>query len=130
MTMPKCSSSPAKRFLVSRCGVVYVGGNVGRPGAYPLCESNHTTVSEVMALAQGVKANSYGQRTLLFRTTETGTRLVQKIKTEDVLRGKTTDITLQPDDILFVPPSNLKAVGKIALGSAIGFATQAYFYIH
>jgi DNA uptake protein ComE-like DNA-binding protein len=29
--------------LVSRCGVVYVGGNVGRPGAFPLCDSNHTT---------------------------------------------------------------------------------------
>ncbi len=46
--------------LVSRCGVVYVGGNVARPGAFPLCESNHTTLSEVIALAQGTKPNSYG----------------------------------------------------------------------
>ncbi len=45
--------------LVSRCGVVYVGGNVGRPGAFPICDSNHTTLSEVIALAQGTKANSY-----------------------------------------------------------------------
>ena len=121
---------PGETVLVSRCGVVYVGGNVGRPGAYPLCDSNHTTMSEVIALAQGIKPNSYGQRTLLFRTTETGTRLVEKVKVEAVLRGKGTDITLQPDDIIFIPPSSLKAVGKIALGSAIGFATQAYFYIH
>ena len=42
--------------MVSRCGVVYIGGNVGRPGAYPLCDSNHTTLSEVMALAQGIRA--------------------------------------------------------------------------
>ncbi len=121
---------PGETVLVSRCGVVYVGGNVGRPGAFPLCESNHTTISEVMALAQGIKPNSYGQRTLLLRTTEAGTRLVQKVRVEDVLRGKRADITLQPDDILFVPPSGLKAVSKIALGSAIGFATQAYFYLH
>ena len=121
---------PGETVLVSRCGVVYVGGNVGRPGAFPLCESNHTTISEVMALAQGIRPNSYGQRTLLLRTTEAGTRLVQKVKVEDVLRGKETDITLQPDDILFVPPSGLKAVSKIALGSMIGFATQAYFYLH
>jgi hypothetical protein len=53
-----------------------------------------------------------------------------KIRVEDVLRGKRADITLQPDDILFVPPSGLKAVSKIALGSMIGFATQAYFYLH
>jgi polysaccharide biosynthesis/export protein len=116
--------------LVSRCGVVYVGGNVTRPGAFPLCESNHTTLSEVIALAQGTKPNSYSQKTLLLRTSGNGTRVVQKIKLEDVLRGRTVDITMQPDDILFVPPSILKAAGKTALVAAIGFATQAYFYIH
>ncbi len=114
--------------LVSRCGVAYIGGNVGRPGAYPLCDSNHTTLTELLALAQGIKPTSYGQRTLLFRTSETGTRLVQNIKAEDVLRGKKTDVILQPDDILFVPPSILKAVGKTALTAAVGFATQAFFY--
>jgi polysaccharide export outer membrane protein len=116
--------------LVSRCGVVYVGGNVTRPGAFPLCESNHTTLSEVIALAQGTKPNSYSQKTLLLRSSGNGTRVVQKIKLEDVLRGRTVDITMQPDDILFVPPSILKAAGKTALVAAIGFATQAYFYIH
>jgi polysaccharide biosynthesis/export protein len=114
--------------LVSRCGVVYVGGNVGRPGAFPLCDSNHTTLSEVIALAQGTKPSSYSQRTLLLRTAEGGTRVVQKVKLEDVLRGRAVDITMQPDDILFIPPSILKAAGKTALTAAVGFATQAYFY--
>jgi polysaccharide export outer membrane protein len=114
--------------LVSRCGVVYVGGNVARPGAFPLCESNHTTLSEVIALAQGTKPNSYGQRTLLLRSSGNGTRVVQKVKLEDVLRGRTVDITMQPDDILFVPPSTLKAAGKTALTAAVGFATQAFFF--
>ena len=116
--------------LVSRCGVVYVGGNVGRPGAYPLCESNHTTLSQVIALAQGTKPNSYSQRTILLRSSSNGTRVVQNVKVEDVLRGKKVDITMQPDDILYVPPSILKAAAKTALISAIGFATQAYFYVH
>jgi hypothetical protein len=47
-----------------------------------------------------------------------------------VLRGKKVDITMQPDDILFIPPSVLKAAGKTAIVAAIGFATQAYFYVH
>jgi polysaccharide export outer membrane protein len=114
--------------LVSRCGVVYVGGNVNKPGAYPLCESNHTTLSEVIALAQGAKPSSYTQRTLLLRTSGSGTRVVQKIKLEDMLRGRQVDITMQPDDIVFIPPSILKAAGKTALTAAVGFATQAYFY--
>jgi polysaccharide export outer membrane protein len=115
--------------LVSRCGVVYVGGNVGRPGAYPLCDSNHTTLSEVVALAQGTKPSSWSQRTLLLRTSGSGTRVVQTVKLDDVLRGRKMDITMQPDDILFVPPSALKAASKVALTAAIGFATQAYFYV-
>jgi polysaccharide export outer membrane protein len=114
--------------LVSKCGVVYVGGNVTRPGAFPLCESNHTTLSEVIALAQGSKPNSYSQRTILMRTSANGTRVVQTVRLEDVLRGKKVDITMQPDDIIYIPPSILKAAGKTALIAAVGFATQAYFY--
>jgi polysaccharide biosynthesis/export protein len=115
--------------LVSRCGVVYVGGNVGRPGAFPLCESNHTTLSQVIALASGVRPSSWGQKSLLLRSSGNGTRVVEKIKLEDVLRGKRTDVIMQPDDIVFVPPSDLKAVAKITIQSAVGFATQAYFYL-
>jgi polysaccharide biosynthesis/export protein len=114
--------------LVSRCGVVYVGGNVGRPGAFPICDSNHTTLSQVIALAQGTKPNSYANRTILLRSSGSGTRVVQKVKLDAVLRGQMVDITMQPDDILFIPPSVLKAAGKTALTAAIGFATQAYFY--
>ena len=114
--------------LVSRCGVVYVGGNVTRPGAFPLCESNHTTLTEVIALAQGTKPSSWSQRTLLLRASPGGTRVVQKVRLEDVLRGRAVDITMQPDDILFIPPSVLKAASKTALTAAVGFATQAYFY--
>ncbi len=98
--------------LVSRCGVVYVGGNVGRPGAFPLCDSNHTTLSQVIALAQGTKPNSYANRTILLRSSGTGTRVVQKVKLDEVLRGRMVDITMQPDDIIFIPPSILKAAGK------------------
>jgi hypothetical protein len=79
-------------------------------------------------LAQGAKPSSWSQRTLLLRTSESGTRVVQKVKLEDVLRGRAVDITMQPDDILFIPPSVLKAASKTALTAAVGFATQAYFY--
>jgi polysaccharide biosynthesis/export protein len=120
--------SAGETVMVSRCGVVYVGGNVTRPGAYPLCDSNHTTLTEVLALAQGVRPSSYPQRTILFRESSSGTRVMEKVRLDDVLRGKKTDITMQPDDILFVPPSNLKAAGKTIIISAVGFATQAFFF--
>ena len=114
--------------MVSRCGVAYIGGNVGRPGAYPLCDSNHTTLSELLALAQGIRAYSWPQRTLLLRASDSGTRVIDKVKLDDVLHGKKTDIIMQPDDIIYIPSSTLKAVGKSAITQAIGFATLAYFY--
>jgi polysaccharide biosynthesis/export protein len=122
--------SAGQTVMVSRCGVVYIGGNVGRAGAFPICDSNHTTLSQVMALAQGVRPSSWAQRTLLFRGSGPSTRVIQKVRLDDVLRGKRTDIIMQPDDILFVPPSGFKNTGKIVLGLAIGIATEAYFFDH
>jgi polysaccharide biosynthesis/export protein len=114
--------------LVSKCGVVYIGGNVGRPGAFPICESNHTTLSQIMAIAQGAKPSSSTQRTILLRSSSNGTRVVQTVKLDSILRGRQIDITMQPDDIVYVPASIWKAASKTALVTAIGFATQAYFY--
>ena len=119
---------PGQTVMVSRCGVVYIGGNVVRPGAYPLCDSNHPTLSEVIALALGVRPSSWPQRTLVLRTSKSGTRLVEKVRLDDVLRGKGVDIAMQSDDIVFIPPSNLKSGSKIAVTAALGFATQAYLY--
>jgi polysaccharide biosynthesis/export protein len=115
--------------MVSRCGVVYIGGNVGRAGAFPLCDSNHTTLSMVLAMAQGVRPSSWPQRALLFRQSGPGTRVIEKVRLDDVLRGKRVDPVMQPDDILFVPPSGFKNTGKIALTAAVGFATQAFFFV-
>jgi ribosomal protein L16 Arg81 hydroxylase len=65
---------------------------------------------------------------MLLRSSDHGTRVMQKVKLEDVLRGKAVDIIMQPDDILFIPPSILKAASKTALTAAVGFATQAFFF--
>lgn len=121
---------PGQTVMVSRCGVVYIGGNVNRPGAYPLCDSNHPTLSEMIALAQGIRPSSWPQRTLLLRTSKNGTRLSEKIRLDDVLRGKGVDIAMQSDDIVFVPSSSIKSASKVLVTAALGFATQAYLYLH
>lgn len=120
---------PGQTVVVSRCGVVYVGGNVARPGAFPLCGSNHITLSQVIALAEGVRPSSWPQRTLLLRTSGNGTRVVEKVRLEDVLRGKKIDPTIQAEDIIFVPPSSMKAVSKAAIAAALAFATTALIYL-
>ena len=52
------------RVLVRACGIAYVGGNVGKPGAYSLCGSPQVTLSELMALAGGTAPASALKHTL------------------------------------------------------------------
>ncbi len=103
---------PGQSVLVGRCGVVYVGGNLNKPGAYPLCASRHTTVSEAIALSGGVKPSSSASKTVLLRI-EKGTRTVRVVDVEAILRGKSPDFTLNSDDIVYVPSSALKAGLKV-----------------
>ena len=113
--------------LVGKCGVVYLGGNLAKPGAFPLCGSRHTTLTEAITIAGGLRPSSSANKTVLLRT-EQGTRTVRTIDLESILRGKSPDFTLNSDDILYVPSSALKAGIKTISGLALNFAltTTAY----
>jgi polysaccharide biosynthesis/export protein len=100
--------NPGERVLVRPCGVVYVGGNVGRPGAFPICASQITTVSQVVAMALGAQISSYQSHTILVRTRPDGTRILQQIDIGKVLKAKAPDPVVQPDDIIYVPLSGVK----------------------
>ncbi len=132
---PTFQENPASRVyleagqtvMVGKCGVVYMGGNLTRPAAYPLCGSRHTTLSEAIALAGGVKGSSSANKSVLLRT-EQGTRTVRTVQVEDILRGKSPDFTLYADDILYVPGSGFKATAKVLAQSALGFAAAVGAY--
>ena len=113
--------------LVGRCGVVYLGGNLNRPGAYPLCGSRHTTVSEAVALAGGTRPSSYSSKTVLLRL-EQGTRTVRTIDIQQILEGKSPDFTLNSDDIVYVPLSSFKASLKTLSAAALSFAATVGAY--
>jgi len=99
---------PGARVLVRPCGVVYVGGNVGRPGAYPICASQTTTVSQLVAMASGAQPSSFQSHTILVRTLPDGTRVVRQIDIGKVLRAKAADPLVQADDIIYIPLSGVK----------------------
>lgn len=118
---------PGQSVLVGRCGVAYLGGNLNKPGAYPLCSSRHMTLSEGIALAGGVRPSSSGSKTVLLRV-ENGTRTVRIVDVEAVLRGKTPDFSLNSDDIVYVPSSAFKATMKVVGQAAINFALAAALF--
>ena len=109
---------PGDRVFVRPCGIAYVGGNVGKPGAYSLCGSPVMTLSELVAMAGGVLRLSAASHTYLIRTRPDGSRIATQIDLPRIQKAKAADVPVQEDDIVYVSPSGL----KFALNQAVSWA--------
>jgi polysaccharide export outer membrane protein len=107
------------RVVVKPCGVAYVGGTVARPGAYPVCTSQVTTVSQLVAMAAGSLVTARRDRTVLIRTQPDGARVVQQINLAKIQNAKAADPVVREDDIIYVPLSG----AKYALVNMLGYVT-------
>jgi polysaccharide export outer membrane protein len=119
------------RVVVKPCGVAYVGGNVARPGAYPICASQVTTASQLIALASGALITAKRSNTALIRTQPDGSRVVQQIDMAKILNAKAADPVIQEDDIIYIPVSGMKYTLVNLLGIVTQFAnTSLNLYAH
>ena len=98
---------PGDTIMVSRMGVVYVLGEVGRPGGFMLENSNRLTVLQAVALAQGTTRTASLNGAKLIRNTDDG-REELTIPLQKILANKAPDQALDDGDILFVPSSGAK----------------------
>ncbi len=101
---------PGQRIVVKPCGFVYVGGNVGKPGAYTFCGSRDMTLSKIIAVAGAISLNSTYHKVLIIRRNPDGTRVVHQIDMGKVQVGKAPDPPLEEDDIVYVPLSRIKTI--------------------
>jgi polysaccharide export outer membrane protein len=111
---------------VPRAKMVYVIGDVGRPGGYVLDgHSSKLTVLQAIALAGGVNRSAAYGSTKILRPTPGGdtTRTETQIDLKKILASKSPDISLHADDILFVPNSLTKAVTVRTIEAAVGIGT-------
>jgi len=98
---------PGDTVVVGKAGIVYVLGEVGKPGGYVLNSSGGVTVLRVVAAAGGpTHAASVGGTKMLRRTSNGLQELPVPLK--DLLHAKGADIPVQADDIIYVPSSRLK----------------------
>lgn len=111
---------PGDTVVVPRAGIVYVLGEVNRPGGYVLNATGGVTVVQVVAVAGGpTHLASYGKTTLLHRTPAGFQE--ERIDLKKLLHGKRPDIPVKSDDIIYVPTSGLKStLNASALVGAAG----------
>jgi len=118
---------PGDTIVVSKAGIVYVVGDVGRPGGFVMENGEKMTVLQAIAMAQGVNRTAAISQARLVRRTS-GQPEEVKIALKGILSAKAPDVDFMAEDILFIPGSIAKNVMKRGLESAIQIATNVAIY--
>lgn len=98
---------PGDTIVVSHEGIVYVVGDVGKPGGFGIEHNDRLTILQAIALAQGTNKTAALNRAKVIRKTDTG-REELSVSLNKILANKAPDETLFDGDILFVPNSARK----------------------
>jgi len=117
---------PGDRVVALRAGVVYVIGDVGKPGGFVM--DGGVTVVQALALAQGMnrtaKSNGMLIRNAAGGRTETQLALIK------ILMNQAPDPKLQDGDILYVPLSGAKDWTNKGVTAALQMAVGMVIYGH
>jgi polysaccharide export outer membrane protein len=124
---PDVDILPGDTVYVSRSGVVYVVGEVGKPGGFLIDGNNRLTVLQALALASGATHTSAQNKAQLIRTTTAG-RTQFKVPLKQIVEGKAPDLVLEDGDILYVPSSGSKNALARGTEAAIAVTTGLIIY--
>jgi polysaccharide biosynthesis/export protein len=117
---------PGDRIVVTRAGVVYVIGDVGRPGGYLIENKDTVTVLQALALAQGLNKTARLDARLI-RNSPSG-RTESDLPLKKILANQAHDPGLQDGDILFVPVSGTKEWADKGVTSILQMAVGVVIY--
>jgi polysaccharide export outer membrane protein len=118
---------PADTVVVARAAIVYVVGDVGKPGGFPMQNNGSLTVLQAVALASGVNKTASLSHAKIIHRTPSG-YVEADIHLPRLMQGKSPDIALAPEDIVFVPNSKLKSAVAGGFTSVVQAATTAVVY--
>lgn len=117
---------PGDEITVANASVVYVVGDVNRPGAFAVRDPrNGISVLRAIALVEGPKSTaSLGKAIIVRKSTSGNSREEIRVDINKIMKGRSQDTMLMANDILFVPASGFKqslhAMGDIATRAATG----------
>ena len=103
---------------VSRAGLVYVVGDVIRPGGFPVDPVQGLTVVQALSLAWGPSQNAAAGKAMLIRE-QKGGRTMIALNVRRMLHGQDPDQPIQDRDILYVPDSFAKNLLNRTIESAV-----------
>jgi polysaccharide export outer membrane protein len=110
--------SPGDTVQVSRAGLVYVVGDVIRPGGFAVDPTQGLTVVQALTLAWGPSQNAATGNAVLIRE-QKGGRTLTTLNLKRMLHGQDPDQPIQDRDILYIPDSEAKYLWNRTLEAAI-----------
>lgn len=119
--------APGDIVQVSRAGLVYVIGDVVRPGGFPVDPAQGLTVVQALSLAWGPSLNANAGKALLIRE-QKGGRTLTTLNLYHMLHGQEPDQPIRDRDILFVPDSTAKTLLNKSIDAAIQSAIGVSIY--
>jgi polysaccharide export outer membrane protein len=117
---------PGDTIVVSKAGMVYVLGEVNKPGAFLMEDNTSISVLKATALAGGTTKLASLKGSLILRKSLAGTTQT-RIPLDKIYHGKAQDLQLRAEDIVFVPLSNIRNYGAIGLQGAIQAAVYSVY---
>lgn len=117
---------PGDTVVIQKAGIVYVVGDVRMPGGF-IMDKPQLTVLQALAMAQGANPTAKLDGARLIRKGGDQRQELQ-IELKKILASKSPDVSLQPDDILFVPNSAAKSAMRHGLEAIVQAATGVAIY--
>jgi polysaccharide biosynthesis/export protein len=119
---------PGDTVMVPKAGIVYVLGDVNRPGGIVMSNNaSELTLLQALAMAGGVARTAKQGHAKLLRKDATGYHETQ-LSLGEIQKGKQHDIALAAGDVLYVPFSYAKNVAVSGSSGIISSLSSAAVY--
>jgi polysaccharide export outer membrane protein len=118
---------PGDKVIIPRASLVYVLGEVGRPGGFLMQNGGRMTVLEAVALAGGQTSTASIGHARLIHKTDSGYTDTH-IPLKKIMNGQEPDTELQANDILYVPNSSAKSLIYRTVPGIIQSTSSAAIY--
>lgn len=109
---------------VPEAGKVFVVGNVRHPGAFSVHDSSGTSILKLLALAEGLLSFT-AKQAFVYRKEASGTSKNEiVVEIQKIIDRKSPDVTLQANDILYIPDNKGRRLTVTMLERLAGFGTS------
>ncbi len=106
----------------------YVLGDVNRGGAFEIKKGERITLTRALASAGGLMTTHKAGKTVILRQGPDGSTKQIPVDVVRLLKGRAEDMVIAQNDVVFVPGSTTKTVGKGIMNS-IGGILAALVYV-